>query len=145
MRKDGVAWAEGTTGGERSPCLCSETEQGSGKSTGCACWGWCCEGNNWLSVHASTFLGGFATPPLYAECNIGPCVFCRSLLGKAGQRDSEVLKVCRGVERALHTLPCSWARVEPHAWSHAEELPKVVRGYIFQEQTRPLWIEEGND
>ncbi|KAI1239173.1 Caspase recruitment domain-containing protein 10, partial [Lamprotornis superbus] len=69
----------------------------------------------------------------------------RSLLGKAGQRDSEVLKVCRGVERALHTLPCSWARVEPHAWSHAEELPKVVRGCIFQEQTRPLWIEEGND
>ncbi|XP_032543527.1 caspase recruitment domain-containing protein 10 isoform X3 [Chiroxiphia lanceolata] len=69
----------------------------------------------------------------------------RSLLDKAGQRDSEVLKVCRGVEQALHTLPCSWARVEPHAWTHAEELPKVVRGCIFQEQTRPLWIEEGND
>ncbi|NXU32329.1 CAR10 protein, partial [Thalassarche chlororhynchos] len=65
----------------------------------------------------------------------------RSLLGKAGQRDSEVLKVCRGAEQALHTLPCSWARVESHAWSHAEELPKVVRGCIFQEQTRPLWIE----
>ncbi|KAM9293410.1 LOW QUALITY PROTEIN: caspase recruitment domain-containing protein 10 [Morus bassanus] len=69
----------------------------------------------------------------------------RSLLGKAGQRDSEVLKACRGAEQALHTLPCSWARVEPHAWSHAEELPKVVRGCIFQEQTRPLWIEEGDD
>ncbi|KAM6288681.1 caspase recruitment domain-containing protein 10 isoform 4-T4 [Spheniscus humboldti] len=69
----------------------------------------------------------------------------RSLLGKVGQRDSEVLKVCRGAEQALHTLPCSWARVEPHAWSHAEELPKVVRGCIFQEQTRPLWIEEGDD
>uniref|UniRef100_A0A8C3P2E7 Caspase recruitment domain-containing protein 10 n=1 Tax=Cyanoderma ruficeps TaxID=181631 RepID=A0A8C3P2E7_9PASS len=69
----------------------------------------------------------------------------RSLLGKAGQRDSEVLKVCRGVERALHTLPCSWTQVEPHAWSHSEELPKVVRGCIFQEQTRPLWIEEGDD
>ncbi|NWH60839.1 CAR10 protein, partial [Geococcyx californianus] len=65
----------------------------------------------------------------------------RSLLGKAGQRDSEVLKVCRSAEQALHTLPCSWARVEPHAWSHAEELPKVVRGCIFQEQTRLLWIE----
>ncbi|NXN91105.1 CAR10 protein, partial [Rhinopomastus cyanomelas] len=65
----------------------------------------------------------------------------RSLLGKAGQRDSEVLKVCRSAEQALHALPCSWARVEPRAWSHAEELPKVVRGCIFQEQTRPLWIE----
>ncbi|XP_071407836.1 caspase recruitment domain-containing protein 10 [Pithys albifrons albifrons] len=69
----------------------------------------------------------------------------RSLLEKAGQRDSEVLKVCRGVEQALHALPCSWARVEPHAWTHAEELPKVVRGCIFQEQARPLWIEEGDD
>ncbi|XP_058661312.1 caspase recruitment domain-containing protein 10 isoform X1 [Ammospiza caudacuta] len=69
----------------------------------------------------------------------------RSLLGKAGQRDSEVLKMSRAVERALHTLPCSWAQVEPHAWSHAQELPKVVRGCIFQEQTRPLWIEEGED
>uniref|UniRef100_A0A663MKS7 Uncharacterized protein n=2 Tax=Athene cunicularia TaxID=194338 RepID=A0A663MKS7_ATHCN len=68
----------------------------------------------------------------------------RSLLGKAGQRYSEVLKVCRDAEQALHTLPCSWACVEPHSWSHTEELPKVVRGYIFQEQTRPLWIEEGD-
>ncbi|NWV72842.1 CAR10 protein, partial [Dasyornis broadbenti] len=65
----------------------------------------------------------------------------RSLLGKAGQRDSEVLKACRAVEQALHALPCSWACVEPHAWSHAEELPKAVRGCIFQEQSRPLWIE----
>ncbi|NWU97499.1 CAR10 protein, partial [Upupa epops] len=65
----------------------------------------------------------------------------RSLLGKTGQRDSEVLKVCRSAEQVLHALPCSWARVEPHAWSHAEELPKVVRGCIFQEQTRPVWIE----
>ncbi|NXA83826.1 CAR10 protein, partial [Thryothorus ludovicianus] len=65
----------------------------------------------------------------------------RNLLGQAGRRDSEVLKLCRGVERALLTLPCPWARVEPQAWSHAEELPKVVRACIFQEQTRPLWIE----
>ncbi|KFU95716.1 Caspase recruitment domain-containing protein 10, partial [Chaetura pelagica] len=65
----------------------------------------------------------------------------RSLLGKAGQRDSEVLKVCRGAEQALHALPCSWARVEPHAWSRAEELPRLVRGCIFQEQNRPLWTE----
>lgn len=69
----------------------------------------------------------------------------RSLLGQPGQRDAEVLKACRGAERALHALPCSWARVEPHAWSHAEELPKVVRSCIFQEQNRPLWVEDGDD
>lgn len=90
-------------------------------------------------------MGVSATLSLYAKGNAHPRVFPRSLLGKVGQRDSEVLKFCRGVEQALHTLPCSWARVESHAWSHIEELPKVVRGCIFQEQTRPLWIEEGDD
>lgn len=96
-------------------------------------------------MHVREFLHVFATLSLYIKGITCSCVFPRSLLRKAGQRDSEVLKVCRGEEQALHTLPCSWARVEPHAWSHAEELPKVVRGCIFQEQTRPLWIEEGDD
>ncbi|XP_010222461.1 PREDICTED: caspase recruitment domain-containing protein 10 [Tinamus guttatus] len=69
----------------------------------------------------------------------------RSLLRMPGPRDSEVLKLCRGAEHALRALPCSWARVDPQAWRHVEELTKVVRGCIFQEQTRPLWIEEGDD
>lgn len=86
----------------------------------------------------------FATPSVYVKVMLAP-VFPRSLLGQPGQRDAEVLKACRGAERALHALPCSWARVEPHAWSHAEELPKVVRGCIFQEQNRPLWVEDGDD
>ncbi|XP_019400420.1 PREDICTED: caspase recruitment domain-containing protein 10 isoform X2 [Crocodylus porosus] len=67
----------------------------------------------------------------------------RSLLGKLGQRDSEVLKLCRSAEQALHSLPCSWARVDPQSWCHAEELVKVVRGCIFQEQTKVVWVEVG--
>lgn len=99
----------------------------------------------WALCMCEGVLDGFTTPFPHAKANACPFVFPRSLLGKVGQRDSEVLKMCRSAEQALHALPCSWARVEPHAWSHTEELPKVVRGCIFQEQTRPVWIEEGDD
>ncbi|XP_068938193.1 caspase recruitment domain-containing protein 10 isoform X1 [Petaurus breviceps papuanus] len=67
----------------------------------------------------------------------------RSLLGRAGWRDSELLRQCRGGEHLLWDLPCSWARVDTHAWAHAEELAKVVRGRILQEQARTVWVECG--
>uniref|UniRef100_A0A670XVF0 Caspase recruitment domain family member 10 n=1 Tax=Pseudonaja textilis TaxID=8673 RepID=A0A670XVF0_PSETE len=68
----------------------------------------------------------------------------RSLLGKPGQRDSEVLKKCQRDEWVLHTLPCSWVWVDPQSWSSAEDLVKVVRAHIFQEQTRMVWVEEND-
>ncbi|XP_038612810.1 caspase recruitment domain-containing protein 10 [Tachyglossus aculeatus] len=67
----------------------------------------------------------------------------RSLLGRPGWRDSELLKQCRSTEHSLWGLPCSWARVDAHSWSHAEELAKVVRGRILQEQARVVWVESG--
>ncbi|XP_066489696.1 caspase recruitment domain-containing protein 10 [Tiliqua scincoides] len=66
----------------------------------------------------------------------------RSLLGKPRQRDSEVLKQCQQAEQTLHTLPCSWAWVPPQSWSSAEELVKVVRAHVFQEQARVVWVED---
>ncbi|XP_074127725.1 caspase recruitment domain-containing protein 10 isoform X2 [Sminthopsis crassicaudata] len=68
----------------------------------------------------------------------------RSLLGRPGWRDSELLRQCRGGEHLLWDLPCSWARVDTHAWAHAEELAKVVRGRILQEQARTVWVECGD-
>lgn len=68
----------------------------------------------------------------------------RSLLGKSRLHDSEVLKQCRRAEGSLHALPCSWAWVDQQAWSSAEELVKVVRAHIFQEQTRIVWVEESD-
>ncbi|KAG8138177.1 hypothetical protein E2320_004102 [Naja naja] len=68
----------------------------------------------------------------------------RSLFGKPGQRESEVLKKCQRDEWVLHTLPCSWVWVDPQSWSSAEDLVKVVRAHIFQEQTRMVWLEEND-
>nr|XP_056702538.1 caspase recruitment domain-containing protein 10 [Euleptes europaea] len=66
----------------------------------------------------------------------------RSLLGKTGLRDSEVLKQCGRAEQNLHTLPCLWAWVDSQSWSSAGELVKVVKARIFQEQTRIVWAED---
>ncbi|XP_038935188.1 caspase recruitment domain-containing protein 10 isoform X4 [Rattus norvegicus] len=68
----------------------------------------------------------------------------RSLLGRPGWRDSELLRQCRGSEQWLWGLPCSWVQVPAHAWGHAEELAKVVRGRILQEQARLVWVERGS-
>ncbi|XP_070455814.1 caspase recruitment domain-containing protein 10 isoform X1 [Equus przewalskii] len=68
----------------------------------------------------------------------------RGLLGRPGWRDSELLRQCRGSEQALWGLPCSWVQVPAHAWGHSEELAKVVRGRILQEQARLVWVEHGS-
>ncbi|XP_011834299.1 PREDICTED: caspase recruitment domain-containing protein 10 [Mandrillus leucophaeus] len=66
------------------------------------------------------------------------------LLGRPGWRDSELLRQCRGSEQVLWGLPCSWVQVPAHEWGHAEELAKVVRGRILQEQARLVWVERGS-
>lgn len=71
-------------------------------------------------------------------------LLCRGLLGRPGWRDSELLRQCRGSEQCLWGLPCSWVQVPAHAWGHAEELAKVVRGRILQEQARLVWVERGS-
>ncbi|XP_040610114.1 caspase recruitment domain-containing protein 10 isoform X2 [Mesocricetus auratus] len=68
----------------------------------------------------------------------------RGLLGRPGWRDSELLRQCRGSEQCLWGLPCSWVQVPANAWGHAEELAKVVRGRILQEQARLVWVERGS-
>lgn len=44
----------------------------------------------------------------------------------------------------LWGLPCSWVQVPAHTWGHSEELAKVVRGRILQEQARLVWVECGS-
>ncbi|XP_035128062.3 caspase recruitment domain-containing protein 10 [Callithrix jacchus] len=68
----------------------------------------------------------------------------RGLLGRPGWRDSELLRQCRGSDHVLWGLPCSWVQVPAHEWGHAEELAKVVRGRILQEQARLVWVERGS-
>ncbi|XP_070310021.1 caspase recruitment domain-containing protein 10 isoform X1 [Odocoileus virginianus] len=68
----------------------------------------------------------------------------RGLLGRPGWRDSELLRQCRGSEHVLWGLPCSWVQVPAHEWGHSEELAKVVRGRILQEQARLVWVERGS-
>lgn len=108
--------------------------------------GWGCPLREYVSVCLPPFvcLLHRTLPVLVHFCPSDRCPSSslnRGLLGRPGWRDSELLRQCRGSEQALWGLPCSWAQVPAHAWSHAEELAKVVRGRILQEQARLVWVE----
>lgn len=92
----------------------------------------------------------FVSHSLSSPCPSLPTAHCplsslgRGLLGRPGWRDSELLRQCRSAEQVLWGLPCSWVQVPAHAWAHSEELAKVVRGRILQEQARLVWVERGS-
>lgn len=92
--------------------------------------------HSFLSLSLSIFI------PLSDHCLL--CSLGRGLLGRPGWRDSELLRQCRGSEHVLWGLPCSWVQVLAHEWGHSEELAKVVRGRILQEQARLVWVERGS-
>ena len=96
---------------------------------------WCLCRRLSLSVSVSVFVSHSDHRPLSS--------LSRALLGRPGWRDSELLRQCRGSEQVLWGLPCSWVQVPAHEWGHSEELAKVVRGRILQEQARLVWVERG--
>lgn len=98
-------------------------------------------------VSGSPYPGASLCPcpcPSPALTTARPLSLGRGLLGRPGCRDSELLRQCHRSEQVLWGLPCSWVQVPAHAWGHSEELAKVVRGRILQEQARLVWVERGS-
>uniref|UniRef100_A0A8B9K8G2 Caspase recruitment domain family, member 11 n=1 Tax=Astyanax mexicanus TaxID=7994 RepID=A0A8B9K8G2_ASTMX len=67
---------------------------------------------------------------------------------KPGQRllkmDSEedFLKMFRAKEKELEALPCLYATVEPDSWSGVEDLLRVIKDKIMEEQKKTVWVEQ---
>ncbi|KAJ8251127.1 hypothetical protein GJAV_G00217580 [Gymnothorax javanicus] len=57
--------------------------------------------------------------------------------------EPDFLKMCRLKERELETLPCLYATVEPDSWGGVEDLQKVMKDKILEEQKKIVWVEEG--
>ncbi|XP_060705260.1 caspase recruitment domain-containing protein 11-like [Hemiscyllium ocellatum] len=66
----------------------------------------------------------------------------RKLAPKSCSSDDEFLKLYRIEQKHLETVPCLSATVEPNAWTSVEELIKVVKTSILQEQQKIVWIEQ---
>ncbi|XP_048870286.1 caspase recruitment domain-containing protein 11-like isoform X4 [Brienomyrus brachyistius] len=56
--------------------------------------------------------------------------------------EDDFLKVCRLKEKDLESLPCLYASVEPESWTGVEDLLKIIKDKILEEQKRTVWIEQ---
>ncbi|XP_004617407.2 caspase recruitment domain-containing protein 11 [Sorex araneus] len=65
----------------------------------------------------------------------------RKLLPRLDTED-EFLRVCRRKEKELESLPCLYATVEPDAWSSVDELLRVLKDKITEEQRKTVWVDE---
>lgn len=58
------------------------------------------------------------------------------------ETEEEFLRVCRLKEKELEALPCLYATVEAEMWSSVEELLRVLKDKIVEEQRKTIWVDE---
>nr|KAF6347964.1 caspase recruitment domain family member 11 [Myotis myotis] len=56
--------------------------------------------------------------------------------------EEEFLRLCRLKEKELEALPCLYATVETDMWGSVEELLRVVKDKIGEEQRKTVWVDE---
>ncbi|XP_013376724.1 PREDICTED: caspase recruitment domain-containing protein 11 isoform X2 [Chinchilla lanigera] len=56
--------------------------------------------------------------------------------------EEEFLRACRLREKELEALPCLYATVEAEAWSSVEELLRILKDRIGEEQRKTIWVDE---
>ncbi|KAI1884632.1 hypothetical protein AGOR_G00228380 [Albula goreensis] len=57
--------------------------------------------------------------------------------------EEDFLKMCRVKEKELEALPCLYTTVEPDSWSGVEDLQKIIKDKILEEQKKTVWVEQG--
>ncbi|KAI5622726.1 caspase recruitment domain-containing protein 11 isoform X2, partial [Silurus asotus] len=56
--------------------------------------------------------------------------------------EEDFLKMCRAKEKELEALPCLYATVEPDSWSGVEDLLRLIKDKILEEQRKTVWVEQ---
>nr|XP_023411695.1 caspase recruitment domain-containing protein 11 isoform X1 [Loxodonta africana]XP_023411696.1 caspase recruitment domain-containing protein 11 isoform X1 [Loxodonta africana]XP_023411697.1 caspase recruitment domain-containing protein 11 isoform X1 [Loxodonta africana]XP_023411698.1 caspase recruitment domain-containing protein 11 isoform X1 [Loxodonta africana] len=58
------------------------------------------------------------------------------------ETEEEFLRLCRLKEKELEALPCLYATVEADMWGSVEELLRVIKDKIGEEQRKTVWVDE---
>ncbi|OWK11018.1 hypothetical protein Celaphus_00007354 [Cervus elaphus hippelaphus] len=58
------------------------------------------------------------------------------------KQEDEFLRLCRLKEKELEALPCLYATVEADMWGSVEELLRVIKDKIAEEQRKTVWVDE---
>ncbi|KAG7504433.1 caspase recruitment domain-containing protein 11 [Solea senegalensis] len=56
--------------------------------------------------------------------------------------EEEFVRSCRAKDKELETIPCLYASLEPEAWTGVDDLIRVVKDRILDEQKRTVWVEQ---
>uniref|UniRef100_A0A672YAC4 Caspase recruitment domain family, member 11 n=1 Tax=Sphaeramia orbicularis TaxID=375764 RepID=A0A672YAC4_9TELE len=56
--------------------------------------------------------------------------------------EEEFVRLCRAKEKELEGIPCLYASLEPEAWAGTEDLIKVIKDRILEEQKKTIWVEQ---
>ncbi|KAJ7992001.1 hypothetical protein DPEC_G00274060 [Dallia pectoralis] len=58
------------------------------------------------------------------------------------ESESELIRICRSRERELESIPCLYLFLEPEAWAGPDDLIRVVKERILEEQKKTVWVEQ---
>ncbi|XP_077590608.1 caspase recruitment domain-containing protein 11 isoform X2 [Stigmatopora nigra] len=58
------------------------------------------------------------------------------------ESEEEFLKTCRLKKKELEGIPCLYASLEQDAWPGTDDLIRVIKERIFEEQKKTVWVEQ---
>lgn len=58
------------------------------------------------------------------------------------ESEDEFVRSCRAKEKELEGIPCLYASLEPEAWAGTDDLIKVIKERILDEQKKTVWVEQ---
>ncbi|XP_028310305.1 LOW QUALITY PROTEIN: caspase recruitment domain-containing protein 11 [Gouania willdenowi] len=58
------------------------------------------------------------------------------------ESEEEFLKLCRAKEKELEGLPCLYTTIDTDSWAGTEDLIRVIKDRIVEEQKKVVWVEQ---
>ncbi|KAM8723708.1 caspase recruitment domain-containing protein 11 isoform 1-T1 [Acanthopagrus schlegelii] len=58
------------------------------------------------------------------------------------ESEDEFVRSCRAKEKELEGIPCLYASLEPEAWAGTDDLIRVIKDRILEEQKKTVWVEQ---
>uniref|UniRef100_A0A8C4GID2 Caspase recruitment domain-containing protein 11 n=1 Tax=Dicentrarchus labrax TaxID=13489 RepID=A0A8C4GID2_DICLA len=58
------------------------------------------------------------------------------------ESEEEFLRLCRAKEKELEGIPCLYNSLEPDSWAGTDDLIKVIKDRIQDEQKKTVWVEQ---
>ncbi|XP_039976012.1 caspase recruitment domain-containing protein 11 isoform X2 [Xiphias gladius] len=58
------------------------------------------------------------------------------------ESEEEFVKLYRAKEKELEGIPCLYASLEPEAWAGTDDLIRVIKDRILEEQKKTVWVEQ---